>query len=1062
MFLSLVVTAISWQLATAYVNRDVEQRFQNETHDVAARIKSRMVAHEQVLLGGVALFAASEQVERLEWQSYVRKLRLGMHYPGIHGIGFAVPVTDQDKQAHIRQIQAEGLGRYRIIPEGERETYTPTVFIEPMDELNYQYYGFDMQMLPEQQTALIKARDSASAVLSGKVAWTDPLTEEIQPGFILYLPVYNVATPPETIEARRQAFVGYVYSPFRAGNLLQGLLTTNSAVSFQLFDGKSNRPEQLLFDGHEVLKLDLSSTPPALQSTEIIYIAGHPWTVAFSATPAFESTIDFSLSWITLTAGGLLSLLLFVMSRMLISSYQSTVWLNREVRAREQAEGALRELNLQLEVRVDERTRQLKVANEEIAREREQLALRVSERTASLRATNDKLELAREEAEQASQAKSAFLAAMSHEIRTPMNGVIGLLEVLSHSELDSRQQDEVNTIRDSAFSLLRLIDDILDFSKIEAGRLELEQIPVAIEGIVEGICTSLLPLAERQGVSLHLFIDPRIPTWVASDPTRLRQIFYNLIGNAIKFSGGRKNIAGRVWIRVECPEGKPEQVVFRVIDNGIGISDMAQSSLFESFSQAESSTTRRFGGTGLGLAITQRLVALLAGIIDVESRPGQGAQFTVTLPIQPVSGEGLFVPPHLDQVFAVLIADPELPVDDLALYLHLAGGKVQIVAREAEALALVRGLSANTVVITASGPSAWVANEPQDPLDTLTQIRRLILTPGGERAFQCTLPNTVTMSGLAMRRREFLEAVAVAAGVMSPSTVTETVGESGAILPAAPTVAQARAEQRLILVAEDDEINRKVILKQLNMLGYAAEVAENGSQAWQLWQDDQYALLLTDLHMPEMDGYQLTRAVRDAETGSQRKPVIALTANALRGEKRRAMEAGMDDFLTKPVQLDVLRQVLAQWLPHPVCESEQAQPQQMLGAPKPAVVVLQVSKLEALVGSDPAVVDEFLTEYLSVMQGQEKLLQQAYSDEDVRQMIEISHKLKSSSRSVGALQLGDLCAELENTCTKGDLSAASAFMAQLADVSASTEAAVKAYLAGKAAQLGETYGHHVN
>ncbi|UTV29746.1 CHASE domain-containing protein [Photobacterium atrarenae] len=1065
---SLAVTAVAWQLATAYVKRDANQRFQNETQEVTAHIKNRMAVHEQVLLGGVALFAASERVERLEWQSYVRKLRLGMHYPGIHGIGFAVPVTASAKDAHLQQIREEGLSNYRIIPEGERDTYTPTVFIEPLDELNYQYYGFDMQMLPAQQTALIKARDSATPMLSGKVEWTDPITEEIQPGFVLYMPVYDTETPPATIEARRQTFIGYVFSPFRAGSLLQGLLGQNTGVHFQLFDGKSSHPEQLLYDGGQVLPGDNQSELAAFQSTTVIYIAGHPWTLIFSSTPAFESTIDFSLSWIILVVGGLLSALLFVMSRMLIGSYLTTERLNREVQAREKAEGSLRDLNLQLEVRVDERTRQLKLMNEEIAREREQLAQRVSERTASLRATNDKLELAREEAEQASQAKSAFLAAMSHEIRTPMNGVIGMLEVLSHSELDARRQDEIKTIRDSAFSLLSLIDDILDFSKIEAGRLDLEQIPVAIEEIVEEVCTALMPLAERQGGSLYLFVDPRVPSWVNADPTRLRQIFYNLIGNAVKFSGGRKEVAGRVWVRVEMGEGEPERLIVRVIDNGIGMSVSDQGQLFESFSQAESSTTRRFGGTGLGLAICKRLVALMTGDIQVESRPGQGAKFTVTLPVQPALGARLFSPPDLSGIYGILVTSPELQVDDLALYLHLAGGRVQIVSCEAEALRVAQGLT-DRVVVIAAGEKA-VMNALRLPEDAEAQqesndahLYHLVLAEGGLHSLQRLASNRVMISGHAMRRRDFLNAVAVAAGVISAEVNGETAGRTLPHPAPAPSVAQARAEQRLILVAEDDEINQKVILKQLNLLGYAAEVAVNGKLALQQWQIGQYALLLTDLHMPEMDGYQLTQAVRETESAGTRVPIIALTANALKGEKKRALEAGMDDFLTKPVQLETLERVLEQWLCRPDAElSEHSQPDAEIAVSDSGDGVFELSRLETLVGQDPVVIGDFLRDYLSVMKAQEKLLKQAYSDGELRQLAEIAHKLKSSSRSVGALQLGELCAALENNGIKGDSAAVASLLPHLERVLASTEAAVNNFLASEAEKLGEAYGHHAN
>ncbi len=285
--------------------------------------------------------------------------------------------------------------------------------------------------------------------------------------------------------------------------------------------------------------------------------------------------------------------------------------------------------------------------------------------------------MARDAAEAASNAKSAFLANMSHEIRTPMNGVIGMLEVLASSTLSADQEDSVKTIRSSAFMLLALIDDILDFSKIEAGHMDLERLPVALAALAEGVCHSLVQVAIGKDVLLSVFIDPRLPATVWSDPTRLRQVLNNLIGNAIKFSAGRPGQPGRVSVRVEPVAQDPMRVAFAIADNGIGMRPQALAGLFTSFSQAEPSTTRRFGGTGLGLAISRRLVELMQGTIEVRSTPGSGSVFTVELPLQAAETSTPAVLDDLSGLVCIVVDDSPLPLEDLCAYLEYGGAQVQ-------------------------------------------------------------------------------------------------------------------------------------------------------------------------------------------------------------------------------------------------------------------------------------------------------------------------------------------------------------------------------------------------
>lgn len=542
----------------------------------------------------------------------------------------------------------------------------------------------------------------------------------------------------------------------------------------------------------------------------------------------------------------------------------------------------------------------------------EDLERRVALRTADL-------QQARREAEEANRAKSAFLAAMSHEIRTPMNGVLGIAEVLVHDKMSEHQNDLVTTIRDSATSLLSIIDDILDFSKIEAGRLNIEQAPLSVADLMEGICSSLVEMALRRGVDLALFISPEIPEQVLTDDVRLRQVLYNLIGNALKFSGGRPDKRGRVSIRAEVVNAVPLKLSFCISDNGIGMAPETLTNLFTPFTQAEVSTTRRFGGTGLGLAISQRLVKLMHGEITMVSALGIGSTFTVILPFEVPAEQPARSMLDLSGSHCILLESADLDADDLAVYLKSAGAQVYVVEELGAAAQTAASLTAPVVVIQDAGRERPTTTMLREAFVDSPNASHLLMTSGQRRRCRVEALEVVTLDRDALRRQAFLRAVAVAAGRASPEALPQNIKDVLLREEAlAPTVANARAEGRLILVAEDDSINQKVILKQLALLGYAAEVANNGMEALQLWRQQDYALLLTDLHMPEMDGYTLAETIRREEAGQRRIPILALTANALRGEANHARALGMDEYLTKPVQLRALQVSIEKWLPRKV------------------------------------------------------------------------------------------------------------------------------------------------
>ncbi len=695
---------------------------------------------------------------------------------------------------------------------------------------------------------------------------------------------------------------------------------------------------------------------------------------------------------------------------------------------------------------------------DEIGQHRDHLEELVAQRTAELAQ-------AKQAAEAANEAKSAFLAAMSHEIRTPMNGVVGIVDVLRQSSLTLHQADLVDTIRESAFALLGIIDDVLDFSKIEAGRLSLDREPVDLRRLVEGVCDGLQPVSCVRGVGLAVYVDPRLPEWISGDALRLRQILVNLLGNAIKFSAGLGR-SGRVRLRAE-PDADG-RLRLQVNDNGIGMTVEAQTRIFKPFVQAERLTTRQYGGTGLGLTICARLVALFGGTIEVNSTPNEGATFTVTLPLQAHDGEPVArpagepaLPPLLDLTgvdFLVLLHD-EQQASDWCTYLVAAGARGRSwpgapgPAQRTPPMAGASAQSVSVAIVEAdleSEARGWleIAGVPT----TLPLVR---VASGRRRVARRVGPGHVALDADGMHRAALLHAVALAAGRAEPQTDVMTLGWTDG-MRAAPSREDAAAQGRLVLVAEDNVINRKVIRHQLALLGLAAEVVDDGVQALARWRADvgrrHYGLLLTDLHMPGLDGYELVTTIRDEESPSSRLPIVALTANALRGEAERCRAVGMDDYLSKPLQLEQLQATLARWLPAAsdrpasvdVGADARAEPtpsQASSAAPLPS---FDAAVLRRLLGDDDALSVQIRQCYLLSADVAVPTLRHAATVADWPAAEALGHQLKSASRSVGALAMGEYCEQLERAGRLGDGPAVVAlvprFEAELAAVTAAMSA----------------------
>jgi len=613
-------------------------------------------------------------------------------------------------------------------------------------------------------------------------------------------------------------------------------------------------------------------------------------------------------------------------------------------------------------------------------------------------------------------AKSEFLANMSHEIRTPMNGVVGMVDILQTTELTQKQHRMVRTIRDSALSLLSILNDILDFSKIEAGKMSMESIPTNLRDVVESVAQLMIPTVASKDLDFNVFVSPELPSSMLCDPLRLRQILFNLLGNAVKFAGTTDQRRGQVLARAfpMRREDGQEGLCISVVDNGIGMSPETLERLFDSFTQADASTTRRFGGTGLGLNITKRLVDMLQGQMCVQSELGAGSEFRVVLPLSP-SLPPPAQSPEVDLTgvrLLVVTADPLLQ-EILTAYLTSAGVDVHLAADLG--VARVRWNTAPDTHVMILGPD--VRGDIFKTTSIPPSLSVVHLTP--RKSSRKDREITVPVNPLIFD--ELVQGVSMAAGKMSWQTKSR---EELRTYLSAPTVEQALADGRLILLAEDNEINCEVIQEQLRILGYASEVAHDGIEALTLWRSSRYSLLLTDCHMPKMDGFQLTKAIRMEEKGDRRFPIIAVTANAMQGEAELCLEQGMDDYLPKPLRLEELRILLKKWLPNRgKLEEAPAEPIPLIEVKKVdnTSLVWDSTVLPRLVGSNAQVQRRLLDTFLQRSEELVTNLGNSIAVGEPARIADIAHQLKSPAFSVGAMQLGKLCEQLESAGKANDM-----------------------------------------